>query len=195
MIKNLIFDVGNVIVTENGARVFPYLTQEEKSYLNHLVYSKESGFDKPILGYQTTEQYRNELIEKEPKYRKELEILLSHEGMPIALPKKTDVINLIYSLKPKYQIYFLSNMIDITYDYLLELLNNFDGGAYSFQEHTKKPNSDFYQILMNRYNLEPSECIFFDDRESNVLAAKEIGIHATLFKDINDINKSLTKFS
>ena len=117
MIRNLVFDVGGVIVTEMGARAFPYLTRDERSYLNHLVYSKQSGFDRLILG-ELTEQYKDHLIEMEPRYKQEIETLLSLDGMPRALPKKMDVISLMYELRSSHKVYFLSNMIDTAYDYL-----------------------------------------------------------------------------
>ncbi|WP_338022994.1 HAD-IA family hydrolase [Amedibacillus hominis] len=40
-----------------------------------------------------------------------------------------------------------------------------------------KPDTRIYQILLKRYNLKAEECLFIDDNEKNIIAAKEMGIH------------------
>ena len=97
------------------------------------------------------------------------------------------MIELLYELKKKYKIYFLSNMIDITYDCLSDLLNDFDGGAYSHIEHLKKPDEKFFLFLINRYNINIEESIYFDDRMKNIEAAKNLGLKTVLFKSIDDV--------
>lgn len=81
--------------------------------------------------------------------------------------------------------------MDISYDYLKKILEDFDGGAYSFQEHLKKPNPAFFEVLLNHYRLDPSETIFFDDREKNVVAAQNLGMKAAVFTDIDTITNAL----
>ena len=81
--------------------------------------------------------------------------------------------------------------MDISYDYLENILQDFDGGAYSFQEHLKKPNPVFFEVLLNRYHLDPSETIFFDDREKNVAVAQNLGMKAAVFTDIDTITNAL----
>ena len=78
-------------------------------------------------------------------------------------------------------------MIDITYDYLKDLLEDFDGGSYSYQEHIKKPDERFFNTLINRYNLNVKETIYFDDRMKNIEAANKIGIKAIKFETIKDV--------
>ena len=45
----------------------------------------------------------------------------------------------------------------------------FDGGLFSYEEHMVKPNKEFYEKLINKYNLNKAETIFFDDKEKNVI--------------------------
>lgn len=59
MIKNIIFDIGSVMVTELGAKAFPYLNKDEQNELDQIVYSRENGFAEVLLGQQTTEEYRD----------------------------------------------------------------------------------------------------------------------------------------
>ena len=44
----------------------------------------------------------------------------------------------------------------------------FDGGLFSYKEQMAKPNKEFYEKLINKYNLIKEETIFFDDKETNV---------------------------
>lgn len=105
MIKNIIFDIGSVIVTEMGAKLFPYLTIDEQNELNSIVY-KNQGFVETILGNQSTNEYRERLLRTTPKYHNEINILLSFENMQLAMPKKPEMVRLAYSLKSTYRIYF-----------------------------------------------------------------------------------------
>lgn len=71
----------------------------------------------------------------------------------------------------------------------------FDGGLFSYEEHMVKPNKEFYEKLINKYNLNKEETIFFDDKEKNIIAANEIGIKAIQFKNIKDIYDSIKEGS
>ena len=44
-----------------------------------------------------------------------------------------------------------------------------------------KPDARIYRILLKRYDLNPASCLFFDDREDNVVAACREGIHGVVF--------------
>ena len=63
-----------------------------------------------------------------------------------------------------------------------------DGGVYSFEECTKKPDKEIFDILIKRYNLNKDETIFFDDSEKNVKAGKEYGIKSYVFESFERIN-------
>ena len=45
-----------------------------------------------------------------------------------------------------------------------------------------KPGSEIYQTLLDRYNLDPSESLFIDDRPENIEAARKLGMHGFVFK-------------
>ena len=52
----------------------------------------------------------------------------------------------------------------------------------SGEELIAKPDLRIYQILLDRYGLKADECVFIDDRQSNIDAAQAIGIHGITFK-------------
>ena len=186
MIKNLIFDIGNVIIQELTVKVFDYLSESEQEKLNKIVYY-DKRFKEVLVGNMTSEEYKNQLIKENRKYEKEIKDLFDPDRQDIFIPKDAQMISLLYKIKDKYNIYFLSNMIDITYDYLRDFLTDFNGGTYSFIENERKPHKEFYLKLINKYELNPSESIFFDDRLRNVLVARDLGINAIEFKSIQDV--------
>lgn len=191
MIKNIILDIGGVLAEEVNGRALAHLTVEEQDNISSLLYFKSSGFTEVLLGNKSSADYSARMIEEYPNFKKEICFLFDPKNLPITYPIKRDTLDLLYKLRNTYKIYFLSDMIDMSYDYLKDILSDFDGGAYSFQEHIKKPNPEFFKILLNRYQLNPSETIFFDDKEKNVIAAQDLGMKAAVFTDIDSIVEAL----
>ena len=66
-----------------------------------------------------------------------------------------------------------------------------DGGIFSYEEKVIKPEATIYRLLLERYNLNAEECVFFDDVEKNVLAARETGIHGIVFENREQAMKEL----
>jgi len=65
------------------------------------------------------------------------------------------------------------------------------GGIYSYKEHLIKPSHKIYDLLINRFNLNKEETLFFDDKEKNIIAANETGIKSFVFTSIRDIKENL----
>ena len=77
-----------------------------------------------------------------------------------------------------YNIYILSNYGEELFDLharTKEFINYPDGMVVSYEAKCCKPDKQIYQIMVDRYGLTPSECIFFDDLEENVISAIEFG--------------------
>ena len=55
-----------------------------------------------------------------------------------------------------------------------------------------KPDHDIYKLLLSTYKLNADECVFIDDRMENVEAAREVGMHALRFTDIEETEHRLT---
>ena len=100
------------------------------------------------------------------------------------------MLNLIKILKEKnYKVYLLSNTNEDATNHIKKsgLFELVDGYVLSNLEHKVKPNQGIYKTLINRYNLNPSESIFIDDRLDNCETAKTLGIDS-INVNINDYN-------
>ena len=84
-----------------------------------------------------------------------------------------------------YQVYLLSNFNGGHYEYCkenLRFLKYVDGGVISYEVNHVKPEPQIYQILLDKYNINPSSAVFLDDMEENLEAAKSFGLHTVLVK-------------
>lgn len=188
MIKNIILDVGGILFDdslENTNRIF----NKNSGVIYRKAYS--GNFKKCLLGEMNVEEHLNEL--RNDKDYNDIQYLF--DNLNISLPLIKDNFEYIKTLyEDGYNLYLLTNMDKNTYSYISNVINlekYFAGGIYSFKERCKKPDLQIYELIFKRYNLNKSETLFFDDKEKNVLVAKEFGIKAFVFKDLNDIKKQL----
>lgn len=85
----------------------------------------------------------------------------------------------------QHRLLALTNWSDETFPVALEryeFLHWFEGIVVSGTEKTIKPRPDIYQILINRYQIEPSRAVFIDDNAANVAAAEAMGLHGIHFQ-------------
>lgn len=80
---------------------------------------------------------------------------------------------------------------DNNFSFLKEL---FDKVYYSWQTGFVKPNPKAYQNLLKENQLQPEECIYFDDKEENVQIAKSLGIKSFIFEDAKETQQTLKSF-
>lgn len=82
-----------------------------------------------------------------------------------------------------YKLYVLSNMSREFIDYLREqpVYRHFDGEVVSCEEGVVKPQPEIFDLLLERFGLDPADTLFIDDRKENVEAAARNGIHTVHF--------------
>ena len=192
MIKNIIFDIGGIILEWGNNPLIELLnkTDYEVNKICKIIYG-DSRFKECILGNLSQFEYMKQIMNENPKYSDDIKKILSEEYQEKALPVIKENLEKVFEFKNKgYKIYFLSNITDVSYNYLknkLKILDLIDGGVYSFKEHTKKPDKKIFDILIKRYNLNKDETIFFDDSVKNVKSGNEYGIKSYVFESIKNI--------
>ena len=182
MIKNIIFDIGNVILQFDIKEVIPNFTKKESEkqfIINNIINSPEwlqyslidTGFISREQAIEIVEDRTNhindELIEKFWYRYNDYSFI------------NDNVIDIRKELKEKdYKIYLLSNINSHTYNHIKDnkLFNLVDGYVFSYIEHQVKPYVGIYNTLLERYKLIPQECLFIDDNIKNIKTANELGI-------------------
>lgn len=190
MIKNIVLDVGGVIFDDSKQNIQKLLN---KNCDNIYKIAYGSGFKKCLLGEISVQEHINSL--KDEKDFNDISYILKKENLIKSYPLIKNNFEYIKGLRKRgYKLFLLTNITEDSYNYINELINideTFDGGIYSYQEHLIKPDYDIYNLLINRFNLNKDETIFFDDKEKNVKAANEVGIKSYVFTSINDIESNL----
>ena len=201
MIKNIIFDLGNVIINYDQDKIINNFTIDE----DEKIFIKEKIFKSPEwklldLG-QITNNAAIEEIQKrnDIKYNKLINIFL-HEWYKTQ-PINEDIVEIAKKLKERnYNIYVLSNMAKETYEYFknIDFFKVCNGIVISSHENVKKPDERIFNTLLTRYKLNPKECLFIDDDDTNKSydTANKIGILGRKVEpnDKQDIIKLLKEF-
>ncbi|HEY6011608.1 MAG TPA: HAD family phosphatase [Nitrospirota bacterium] len=113
-------------------------------------------------------------------------------------------VTFLESLKPGYRTFLLSNTNKIHYDRYQEQFSEtfgyssldhlFEKAYYSFKLKLYKPDPAIFQFVINDSKLIPEETLFVDDYETNIEAAKKLGlqtIHLVEGMEVVDIKKDL----
>ena len=180
MIKNIVFDIGDVILNFDFDCILNKLTDDlkKKDYIlnNVLNTSDWCGFTLIDNGFLTIEQ-AIAIVQKRTNHKEDelIEKLFKNYFLYSYFNKK--VLNLIKKLKKNYKIYLLSNINKYTFNYVKnsDLFEIVDGYVLSYQVHQVKPNEDIYLNLIKKYNIMAIESLFIDDKFENIKTAKKLG--------------------
>lgn len=200
--KNIIFDVGSVLIGYRWKDMCLEAGWEEEKaekigrgfFLSPLW----PDFDAGLVG---TGELVESIAEKYPELREDARwFITSGKKMIIERPK---VWERVKKLKEKgFGLYLLSNYSEELFAVHtdgLPFVELVDGGVISYQIHEIKPNPAIYLHLLQKYQLKPEECLFFDDRPENTEAARKLGMAAVTVEDgseellLQELEKLLTE--
>ena len=197
MIKNVIFDLGNVLLTFRPKELLSKITQDENrinGFISKVTSSKTwLKLDRGSISIpEAREIFINEYPEEE-----DLLIHFFDNWKELFAPIQNSIKTLNKLRLNGYKTYALSNFVKEAFEYvqsLFEFFKNFDGMVLSYREHVIKPEKEIYEILLQKYNLIPEECLFIDDTESFCLGAEKLGIKSILFDPKLNLEFELQKF-
>ena len=107
-----------------------------------------------------------------------------------------NILNYIKQLKEKYEIVLHSDNFEIISKGLKKnsrLTSIFDKMVFSNDIGYNKTQKEAFEYTLNKINKSPDECIFTDDKEKNLIAPKELGIHTILYTSFDDFKNKLEK--
>lgn len=124
------------------------------------------------------------------------EKLFQHTKQSLVLISETH--ELLKSVKNRnLNAYCLSNISPELFKHLREqheLFDLFDGIVTSGVENVAKPGKRIFEILFERYDLEPAECLFIDDSAANTATANEFGVTTVTFKASDHCYKTIITY-
>jgi putative hydrolase of the HAD superfamily len=189
-IKNIIFDLGGVILN-----IDYYLTIEAFKKLgidnfNELFSQANQNilFDDIDKGKMTSEQFRKELKNLLGKQIDDVEIDEAWNALLLDLPIKR--LELLMTLKKTFRTFLLSNNNQIHLDEINKYLKRkfgitdlsgyFEKMYFSHIVGLRKPDEEFFNLVLRENNLNPEETLFIDDSVQHIEAAKKLGIKTHL---------------
>lgn len=185
MIKNVVLDMGNVLLDFNPEFVLSEFCSSEEE---KVVIRKEL-FEGPewALGDKgdIKDKDRFDLVKGRvpEKYHEALKKCADH--WDICMDPLPGAENFCRRVKEMgLRIYVLSNASDLFYTYFPKFLplEFFNGVFVSSDYLMLKPDVKIYETFLNKYGLDPKECLFVDDRKENVEGAEKAGMNGFCFK-------------
>lgn len=195
MVKNIIFDLGNVLVKWDPQSVIDktFLGSSLEGKLCADIFHAEdwNAFDRGELTEpQITEKMAKRLGISEASSE---QFMFNIKTSLVDLPESVALLKQLS--EQGYGIYCLSNMPREFYTYLLEahdFWHHFDHITISGHVKLIKPDEKIYEYVIQTNNLKPEQSVFIDDLKENVDSAISCGLKGIQFLDIVDCKKSLS---
>lgn len=195
VIKNIVFDIGNVLVKwapyEVLSPIFP--EQDEKELFEKM---RPIWIDLNLGKYTETEAislYHEELGLPKDKLQK---MMYEFKVRQTPLPGSIELLQRLSDLE--FNLYSITDNVRELMEYHRrnsEFIHFFKDIIVSADIGVLKPDSRIYEHLLKKHNLVAKECVFMDDLEVNVEGAKSVGMHSFQFFDTNQAIKELSKLS
>ena len=196
MIKNVIFDFGQVIIHfVPEMMVSPYVDNKEDKELICQVLFDRLYWDKLDKGTITNEEVLESVRTRLPERLWEVTDKIYYNWI-YNVPEIDGMRQLIIDLKEKYNVrlFLLSNISNYFVEHKDEfsIFELFDKCIYSAPLGIVKPSFEIFDYLCKTCNIEPSEAIFIDDNAGNIEAAKKFGLNGYIFDgDADKLRKYL----
>lgn len=186
MIKNIILDMGNVLMDYNPRVILDKVcdTPEEKELLYKELFQGPEWLQGDRGEISNSRRFDGVSKRVPESLHEKLKECVEH--WDICMKPLAGAKEFCESVKSKgYRIFVLSNACSKFYEYFPKYfpLEEFDGVVVSSDVHMIKPDIGIYQYLLEKYELQPKECLFIDDREENVAGARAAGMEALVFQN------------
>ena len=196
-IKAVIWDLGNVLIDWNPEYVFKQRIADEAQRRHFFENICTSEWNEEQDAGRSLKEATELLIARHPGWKEHIEAYYGEWTSMLGGPIQESV-EILRQMKAdgRYKLYALTNWSGELFPIALErydFLHWFDGRVVSGDEKMRKPEQRFYQLLLDRYNLQPSETLFIDDNLRNVQAAEAMGIQSIQFKSAQQLTNELKK--
>ena len=186
MIRNMVFDIGNVLMDFRWKEYMRSLFGEDETLIqtiNQGIWHNGcwAAMDKGEMDGAAT---LRSAVAFAPQYEKEIKLTL--DSVAHAFHKFEYSIPWIQELKRMgLNVYYLSNYSAFSVAAnpdVLDFIPYMDGGVFSFEVKAVKPEPEIYRCLCEKFGLKPEECLFTDDVPANVKGAQACGFQGIVFE-------------
>lgn len=193
-IKNIVFDVGMVLLNFKPQEYCMKMMNDPKAakavYENLFCKNEWVQVDGGVM---TEAECIASVQKRIPQYAEFVAPTMA--DWPASMSAMPGMEQFVGELKNKgYGLYLLSNTSLRFYEFskVYQVFRHFDGKIISATEKLMKPDPAIYRLLCSRFRLLPKECIFIDDVQANVDAARKIGMNAHRFEGAAELSAYFT---
>ena len=197
-ITTIIFDLGGVLIDWNPEYVYRDVFDRDQDKVDWFL----NTICTPYWNVQqdagrTLKEGTDVLVNQYPQYEEWIRIFYDRweEMLAGPIPPTLDLLNKLKE-EDKYRLLALTNWSSETFPIAMEkyeFLKLFEGIVVSGDEKTAKPFPKIYEIIIERYQLSPENCVFIDDNLDNVKAARKIGIYGVHYRTPLQLKEDLSK--
>ena len=195
-IKNIIFDLGGVLVDWNPEYVFLDVFKGDRKKMQWF-FDEVCTFEwneNQDAGYPL-EQATDDRIKLFPQYEEYIQMFYGRweEMLRLPIDGSVEILKKLVD-NPDYKVVALTNWSAETFHVALQkfdFLHWFEGIVVSGTEKTRKPFADIYRITLDRYQLDPVNSLFIDDNKRNIKAAQKLGIQTIHFQNPSQLETCL----
>jgi putative hydrolase of the HAD superfamily len=182
--KNIVFDLGNVLIDYSPHTIVSRFTQDTKiiNLLVHEVFYKQEwlDLDQGIITYD--EAYQSICQRMNQEYYTIIKEIFDHWHEELS--DQEEMISLLSLLKQKgYKLYLFSNTPHRFNEYKINLkcLDYFDKYVISADIKVSKPSQEFYLTAFQLCDIKPNESFFIDDSVQNILQANKLDMDGYIY--------------
>lgn len=194
-INTIIFDLGGVLIDWNPEYVFREVIPDadrRRYFFENICtheWNVEQDAGRPLA--EATEL----LVGQFPDWEAEIRAYYGRWEEMLGGPVH-ETVDLLRELRERgeHRLLALTNWSAETFPVALErydFLHWFEGIVVSGAEKTRKPFADIYEILIDRYEVNPEEAVFIDDSLTNVEGAEAVGINGIHFQGTAQLRETL----
>jgi 2-haloacid dehalogenase len=196
-IETIIFDLGGVLIDWNPRYLYRKILKDEDQVTWFLENICTSEWNDQQDAGRSFEEATRDLILKHPEWEEPIRAWYGRWQETIT-GSITGTVEILKQIKKSngYRLYALTNWSAETFPWALdnfEFLHWFEGILVSGQEKTRKPFPEFYQLLFDRYAIDPSRALFIDDNMKNIEGARAIGLPSVHFQSPEQLKSALTQ--
>ncbi len=178
-VKNIVFDLGGVLIDWNPRYLYRKVFQTEKEVEFFVTQVCHSEWNEQQDGGRPFADAIKEATQRHPKFEKEIHLYFERWSEMIAgdIGGTVNILKTIHG-QNKYSLFALTNWSAETFHFAydgFDFMKLFRKIIVSGRIHLKKPDPAIFHHLCRECAIQPEESVFIDDAPKNIEAARKLG--------------------
>lgn len=197
MVKNVVFDLGNVLLNFNSDKIIADHIKDEKLHrkISENIF-KSQEWIKLDKGEISASKATEIFIERQPDNEKLIKEIMQN-WISYLKPITSNVKVLNKLVNKSLNLYVLSNFHKEAFEKVFnkyDFFQHFEGMIISYKVKAIKPDRKIYEKLIDRFDISAENSLFIDDSFENIQAAKRLGFKTIHFNDNIKLENEISKY-